>query len=512
VIPLWSNPEFIRNCRAQLRPRRVVLVISITALLSFVVAYSMKVELHWGRQYMVLALSAQLFILLGGGAIAVGQSISRERERNTFDFQRVTQLSALDLALGKLFGAPVLAYFVTACLVPPVVFGAIVGNVPLDLLLGSYVLMLALAVAVHAVALLFSMSATQRGTGLAGIGLALFLLMASSAGDRSRLVFDLGPLGPSAPVQFADTGSWQTRAPSPTVSSDWTDVFFGVPVHHVPVFVLLYGSLTLWCLLALMRNLKKDPAVVELFSPAQSVALLCYANFLAVAFYMFGDVGHSHAVEKQQSLSDALHFFLGMNLALLYLLGFALLRNREQMRRRVHRLGGFKWTDAGWPALCVLAGAAIVAAMVIARATTAEGVKHDLNTPFVAFQAIMMLVLILRDLCFFQWMNLRRVPRPMVLGLVFLGVFYFCGSLILSVTGAGSGAAHQSNPFLTPVLGPWQVMGMLSYEWAPNTGPWFAGLALQIAATICFAALQYKQAEDLRPSAAPAPVLLPAQK
>src|SRR4029077_20126442 len=46
------------------------------------------------------------------------QSVSGERDRKTWDFQRTTSLTSAELAIGKVLGEPVLAYFGALCALP----------------------------------------------------------------------------------------------------------------------------------------------------------------------------------------------------------------------------------------------------------------------------------------------------------------------------------------------------------------------------------------------------------
>ncbi len=68
--------------------------------------------LHGAGVVFALVLYLQVGILLIGGGIFCLQSVHREKELNTFDYQRVTRLTSFELAIGKLFGAPILLYFV----------------------------------------------------------------------------------------------------------------------------------------------------------------------------------------------------------------------------------------------------------------------------------------------------------------------------------------------------------------------------------------------------------------
>ena len=73
-------------------------------------------------------LSTGIVILTIGGGIYCLQSIHREKDLNTFDYQRVTRLTPLELTLGKLFGAPSLLYFIALCLLPITLVGVPIGS------------------------------------------------------------------------------------------------------------------------------------------------------------------------------------------------------------------------------------------------------------------------------------------------------------------------------------------------------------------------------------------------
>ena len=523
MIPLWQNPEFIRNCRAQLRPRRLAMVALIVAALSIVVGYttyqSFDTAARWGETLFSVAFYAQIFTLCIGGGGACSRSISHERDQNTFDFQRVTQLSSLELALGKLFGAPAISYFAALCMVPAALVGAVAAGVPPLRLVIAYVILLAGSIAIHSVALLVSLGTTKTGGGIAGLSAVALLSLAllfTSFPDTSRLVLDMGKLGPSAAADFALHGTWELRTwhsndGAYAVSvSPWTDVFFGIPLHHVPVLLVLYLTFTVWCLVPLARNLKKDPALVELYSPAQSVGLLTYINIIMAGFYMTYRIESSSFAQGEQSLSTRFEFFLTANLTLLYCLGLALIRNREQTRRRAYQrgAGGIDWLEAGWPSVYILAGAACAAIVFLSRFGLAYA-QNDFEPRFVVFVCALLLATMLRDLCFLQWMNLRRSKRPLMIGMILVSVFYLCGGLLL-------GLARFSRPVatvFTAIVAPWP-MATASYaesvEWLQNPSAWFIGLAFQIALATLFAALHYSAAEELRPARTPAPARAPA--
>jgi hypothetical protein len=116
-------PEFVRNGRIQLRPRRAVACALICAAISLAcVGYfvfpnerSSPVTQDDGIRLMQFLLVLQIMVLVIGGGIYCLQSIHREKEQNTFDYQRITRLTPLQLAVGKLLGTPILPYFYVLC-------------------------------------------------------------------------------------------------------------------------------------------------------------------------------------------------------------------------------------------------------------------------------------------------------------------------------------------------------------------------------------------------------------
>src|SRR5262249_37824873 len=73
--------------------------------------------------------------------------------------------------------------------------------------------------------------------------------------------------------------------PSPFATGPTTDLFFGYLVPHSIVLMVLYLTMTAWFLLALVRNIKRDPAIYEIFRPAQAFGLALYLNLLVLAFF-----------------------------------------------------------------------------------------------------------------------------------------------------------------------------------------------------------------------------------
>ena len=114
----FSNPEILRNARIQLRPRKLAVAAVLCAAISIALGYAYSESAdglgggftHNGLLHTILIIQGIALVI--GGGIACLHAVQREKDQNTFDFQRITRLSPLELTLGKLFGAPLMPFFV----------------------------------------------------------------------------------------------------------------------------------------------------------------------------------------------------------------------------------------------------------------------------------------------------------------------------------------------------------------------------------------------------------------
>ena len=130
---IWKNPEFLRHVRADLRKPRMLGIGSLVLLacaLGALGTWSSVANMQFGRVkefgesfYMVVA-TLEFGALCLWSFFGCLQAIVRERELKTFDYQRTTSLTSAELMLGKLFGAPVTAWFIFLCFLPATVTGA----------------------------------------------------------------------------------------------------------------------------------------------------------------------------------------------------------------------------------------------------------------------------------------------------------------------------------------------------------------------------------------------------
>lgn len=470
------NPELIRNVRINLRPKRMFVAAIVVALTAIVAIPSLLSVFSHGpgatpvtQFYLSTVLVIQAVVLLYGGGIACLQSISREKELNTFDYQRITRLSPLDLAIGKLLGAPSMAYFVFLCFVPAALIGlsGAAAYTFVDLL-DSYTLLLLGALSFHAFTLMISLLLSRSlSTG----AIIVFLFLAGFTGLPWLLIVIL-----KASHQLPQS----TGIP-----------FYSFNVPFTPFFTFLYASLTAWFLLALMRNIKRDPSAYELYTPSQALAFAGYLNFIFV-----GCVGSARLGSDAAQLSS-----IWINRVIFFALGLVLLRNRERTRRRLRELGdrGLSWLEAFWPLPHLLGGIIVCGFLPLLFATppaASTTLPAYQMTPqpsdfgLILFRIIFVGISLSRDILFLQWMNVRSGRRPFVRGLLYLFAYYGISSALFFSAGfnlAPAEAAFQA------VFAPLRAFLLTPASWTQATGAWMLALAAQCVITWFFAFLHRQE-------------------
>jgi hypothetical protein len=509
VSAFISNPEYLRNARIQLRPGRAIAALVICAAVSLTVWYSFEngitagspAEQSIGMFKFVLML--QIVVLLIGGGIYELLSVHREKELNTFDYQRVTRLTSFELGVGKLFGAPVLMYFVVLCLMPVAFEGAFQEHVHIKLVAEAYLILFIGCIAFHVLALLISMA---LGRGVSAIAILPFLiLVAFTSGDfsggTSNWMFH--QFNPFAAVAIIESNA------GPGVK----DLFFGLSVSHFLVLMAIYVAFTAWFVLAIVRNLKRDPSVYELYSPAQAFGFAMFLEFLIVGFFNWkSPVGapiiFNNVVVGFKSLPplDVERSLIGGSFWVFVLLGSVLLRNRERVRRRIRTMGesaASLWA-ALWPAPFLLGGMIVVGIgiielILIYRRPASEEWSWGLAIVNIAFMALW----VARDLLYLQWMGLRRSRRPLVAAVLFLIVFYTCVAAALGVAHAV--LRPNFAPFSAALI-PAGAASLTVADWYADSRLWILSLALLAAQVVLFALLQWQKLREFLSPVPAAPI------
>jgi hypothetical protein len=492
---LIRNPELVRHLRADLRPGRVASLAVVIWLLCGLLALwcwtwtdatvaAARLAYGW-------LLGAQ-FVVLGFWSLsACGQAISRERELRTWDFVRTTRLTPADLVIGKLLGAPILAWVTLACTLPISVGAGLLAGFSPGVLVVTYVVLVALLLLLGLIGLCLSMI-MDRSSVVVIAGLALLLALGPWLG-APRLVGGWGALNPvTALMALYPLPRWP-RLGTPTL--------LGVPVSVPALTLLLYAAFGAWLALVLVRNLKRDREQMRALSRWQAVGFVAFLNGLFYALLDPAAVASATArdtlVREVDGLVQAGVYLNG--LLVLPLAGLALLTPPERLRvwrrRRVAGQAGYLAAEGlPWPWLLLAAGIAylllIVAAIALAPPTPDPAGRMARAAPQLAVVALF----VIRDVLFLQWCTLTRMRQPVVKGFGWLALHYAAIATVAAVLGAKPGQ-------------PGRLLARLTTPVAALTGPLEAmdHGALVVQAAVCGVVLLAIARRLAQPARRPAP-------
>ncbi|HTW59318.1 MAG TPA: ABC transporter permease subunit [Terriglobales bacterium] len=485
---LWANPEFVRHRRAELRPVRAitvaVVVLFLCALLGLACWSYQQNELataqRGAEEYATQAWQNRLADvqehfaqktwllfyrwLIGIQGIALtfwtlfscAQSVSGERDRKTWDFQRTTRLAPVEILTGKLLGEPVLVYFAVLCAAPITFIAGLAGGISFATVTSVFVFLAATSVFLGLGGMWLStlLESRTRGVGLIG-ALALYGLTLGAYGMRDGGLPGLAAMSPLLgfiDILGASPGSALYRFPA---------VLFGHTIPWLLMCVLLCGSFSGWLALMLVRNLKRDYPEIRPLSRWQAVGCAAFLNFLIYALLRPAGMHDTFARQVRQGwFSDASSvaiFAVAMNGLILFLMGLATLTPQERLKvwRRKRTTGESKmFADDGlpWPWL-VISGVVAYALMVWGLLAWDHALPLQMHTlQTAALCLLVVLVFVTRDVLFLQWCMLTRLRQPVVKGFMFLCLYYAAAAVIAGLAGVSStDASYTTLALLTPV-------------------------------------------------------------
>jgi hypothetical protein len=437
VLRFWRNPEYVRHVRAELRAPRAITAALVTLVICALVALSC-----WGterndlreffRIFHLWLLGVQYTVLGFWCASACGQAISRERELKTYDFLRTTRLTAAELMVGKILGAPILGYFVVGCSLPISILAGFLGGYAVGTLLRAYALLLVFAVFVSLLSLWLSMLLEKSSS--AAVALLILLPMGWAISFAYSPFPGFGAISIFPAILAVYRAEADIARLKPTL--------FGVASSFPILTVLVYAALGAWFVLMLVRNLKKDREQIRHLSRWQAVG---FGAFLNVLFYAFLDPKQLGTKWGVGSLSPDMVPSLAMTLngLILFVVGLATLTPRERLkvwwrRRSAGEERYFSEFGLPWPWL--VATAFVAYALLLAEAAGLRGAipVGEWHLGAAALQLLTVLIFVTRDILFLQWCDLTHMKRPLVKGFLYLCLYYISVSIVGGVASIGS--------------------------------------------------------------------------
>ena len=479
LLQLWNNPEFIRHRRSELRRSRatavgmvVVLVCALTILTCWAAeksrreamkgeSYDFAIQQPDGTVQQLVApplatvasresyrwlMLMQIGVLGFWSLLSCAQAVSRERDRGTWDFQRTTRLTSAELLLGKLFGEPVLAYFIVLCGAPIIFVVGLIGRIGVARILAAYLIMFAGAIFIGLASLLLSSMFENKSRGIVLLGaLAMLGVLLASQGLQDSPFPGLAAFSPlttllplirPAPALLG----FSQRAPiQPTI--------FSGELPWFAMTLLLYVTFGAWIVLMLLRNLKKDFQEVLLLSRSQAVGGCAFLNFALYALF-----NPTHEPILSQGTDFAL-FMVAMNGFIFFFLGLTMLNSPERLDLQPPTSLRSLFSDHGlqWPWLLI---SAVVSYLLLVWGLFAWEKVLGFSAQILgraALSLLIVLIFVTRDVLFIQWCKLTRLRAPLLKGILFLCLYYSSAGVLFGVMAVTSEhAATAVANVLTP--------------------------------------------------------------
>lgn len=388
-------PEAHRWVVVEARPARLAL--ATLACLGVGVAFQQATKLSHdpGKSLYAAILWVQALVLLGYGGARAAPSVTVERSEGTWDLQRLTPQTGTQLFLGKLLGAPVMAYWAALLLTPWALGGALASPEARAGVLMDYAVLLAAAFFTLSSCVTSSAFADNRaGTNSATVaGGAMGLMMASFLG--------------------------------PALSTSETIEFYGVSLGgqaFLASSLIIFG---LWAAWAGRWRIGRD-----LLEPAGWGRMPAFALFLFA--YQLGLTGR-HPYGAAWAPWLACLAAAGLNRA-------PLEAWREALARP--RFGALPVWVTTW-AVCAAASGGLF--LLGPRVDQVAAVGQE-RIP------LLLTLFLTRDLCFLQWCRLTRSRQPEATAMFFIALAYALPQIAL-IGLRQTEAAYFFAPVARPTLG-----------------------------------------------------------
>jgi ABC-type transport system involved in multi-copper enzyme maturation permease subunit len=483
MLSFWTNPEFVRHRRAELRSTRAITVAVIVLLMCVLLGmacWSFKqnelanlqrngavfANQAWQNraEYLQQNFAQETWLLfyrwligLQGVALtfwtlfSCAQSVSGERDRKTWDFQRTTSLTASEILIGKLFGEPILVYFAVACATPITLIAGVAGGLSFGTVISVFIFLSATSLFLGLGGMWLStlLESRTRSVGL----IAALALYGFSLGVYNMRASGLPGLAAISPLMAIS----DLLGHSPEVSHfHFEAVLFGHIVPWLLMNILLCGTFSAWLALMLVRNLKRDYPEIRPLSRWQAVGCAAFLNFLIYALLKPSSGTEGSGGSFRDAAAVAL-FAVAINGLILFLMGLATLTPQERLKVwRMQKPAGASavFADDGlpWPWLGISAVVAYVL-MVWGLMAWDHALPLEAGTlQASAIRLLLVLVFVTRDVLFLQWCMLTRLRQPVVKGVLFLSLYYAAAAVFTGLASVSSqDAGHWMLALLTPV-------------------------------------------------------------
>lgn len=376
------NPQLFREIKGRLKPRNILIAVTLSLLGQLLVLMSFSAQLPiaervvkgmsnhyctgnkpypysspncildsfggveinwqlwWQNVFMALSIAGVVILLIVGTYMLISD-ISKEEQRSTLNFLRLTPQSSQTILIGKMLGVPILLYLIGLLAFPLHIAAALSGEISFGLMLGWYALVAASCLLLYSVALLFGLTTTWLGgfqAWLGGGAILMFVwIMTMAVGGGSFAThspFDWMILfNPSAWLTYLTGTNSLSGSPGYETTGLTKLVIWGLPVgmsalSMLGVMLLNYAIWTYWAWVSLKRCFHNPKTT--LFGKQQSYWFTACFQVVTLGFAV------SPKVEQWRSYPEGIfyNFQILMVFNLLLFLGYiaALSPQRQAMQ------------------------------------------------------------------------------------------------------------------------------------------------------------------------------------
>jgi hypothetical protein len=164
------------------------------------------------------------------------------------------------------------------------------------------------------------------------------------------------------------------------------------------------------------------------------------------------------------------------------------------MRRIVRtRVSAPRWLDKCWPSPLLFAATLGAGAFVALGAVLSRVPGQASNLSFLIVRVLFFALWIVRDQQYLQWMSLRKGRNPLVMGVLYLVIFYVCSGTVLTALDCFVRERIAFTAFFMPT----PVYWLDPVSWMERPAIWVAAYLAQIALIAFFVHLQRQQLVEL---------------
>ncbi|MDR9402065.1 MAG: hypothetical protein RI580_01365, partial [Halothece sp. Uz-M2-17] len=258
-------------------------------------------ELWWLDLFTFLT-AAFLIVLLVAGTYVLISDLAKEEQSGTLSFIRLSPRSVTNLLVGKILGVPILIYTVMLLALPLHLAAGIAAEIPLSLILGFYLVVVASCAFFFSAALLYGLVTAGLGSfqSWLGTGLVLLFLWLTTMGGYENALVNHDPSdwltlfypGKVLPYLIGETPHSLETIDYFNLKDAMTLHWYNFPVWNsassaIALLIVNYAWWTYWIWQGLKRRFHNSHAT--LFSKSMSYGVSASLTLSLLGFMTFNE-------------------------------------------------------------------------------------------------------------------------------------------------------------------------------------------------------------------------------